>query len=193
MESVKNAIAFTVKSFAAGCFGCLGVGFAVVVLVAVVGLVAGPAIVSFVQGIQLPQLPIGPAGLPSGPTGAPTGPGGIVTPPPTPTGELPKLTVWLTKGDKPDSERVTTMKSGAKDGPHIWAQGPKGVTVSLQLWLTWPDGKREPFGPLFKTDPEGKPVGCGGFAGSPPSAGNFKLEALIGETVVGSTTFTVAP
>jgi hypothetical protein len=51
MESVKNAIAFAVKSFVAGCFSYLGAGFAVVVLVAVVGLLAGSAIVSFAPGV----------------------------------------------------------------------------------------------------------------------------------------------
>jgi hypothetical protein len=31
-------------------------------------------------------------------------PSGVtITPLPTPTGELPKLTIWLIKGDKPDS------------------------------------------------------------------------------------------
>lgn len=194
MNQVIAAIKFLLKAYFGGCFGCLGVLSAVIILIVVFALTLGPQVLGALQGIQLPAIPLpsGPGGPPSGPPG---GPGTPLTPAPTPTGTLPPIEVWFTKENRPDAEHITTFKFGGLQDvtAYIWAKGPKGANVAFEMWIVFPDGKRERFGPpnqQFRTNPDGNPVGTG-TGGPPPMKGTFKLEAVIGTTTVGSTTITV--
>ena len=66
------------------------------------------------------------------------------------------------------------------------------MPVSFEMWLSWPDRRKERVGPLggFRTDPSGAPASCGQME-FPAMKGTYRLEAVIGTTVVGSATISV--
>jgi hypothetical protein len=199
MNQVIAAIKFLLKAYFGGCFGCLGVLSAVIALIVLFGLTLGPQVLSALQGIQLPPLPIPsgpgvppgepPGGFPSGPPGSP---GTMTTPAPTPTGPLPQLAIWATTENRVDAPSATTVKIET-NRLYVWVKGPKGASVSFDVWITMPTGKKERFGPtgVFVTNSDGSPMSAGSMTDLPPMKGIFKLEAVIGTTVVGSTTITV--
>ena len=188
-----NALKGGGKAFGQGFCGCLGAWVAclllLIPLILILVKVAAPAIGGLLQGLPgIVASLTAPMGV-GGPSGSP-GPG--TGAPPTPTGVLPRVEVWVTAENDPNAERLTTVKSGEMpEVVYLWAQGPEGASVYFQLWLTTPDGKRQQMGPNFVTDPTGKVVSCGSSAGPPPGSGTYKFEAFIGETVVGSTTVEV--
>jgi len=197
MEQVKATLKYLLKAYFGGCVGCLGALSTVAALILGFAVVLGPQLGGALQQapVMLAPLLSGPAGAAGGPpTGLPGGPGATMpTPAPTPTGTLPRLEVWLTKENRPDAPAIAMFRAGETTKGYIWARGPKGTTVSFDLWMAAPNGSKERFGPagVFRTDPGGGPVSCGEVAGPPPVKGIYTLEAVIGTTSVGSTTFTV--
>lgn len=192
MGPVKATLKYLLKAYFGGCVGCLGALSVVAALVVGLAVVLGPQLGGVLQLAPATLAPLlsGPAGAAGG---LPGGPGVTMPPPaPTPTGTLPRLEVWLTQENRPDAPAIATFKAGETTRGYIWARGPKGATVSFDLWMTAPNGSRGPFGPagVFRTDPSGGPVSCGE-SGLPPLKGTYTLEAVIGTTSVGSTTFAV--
>lgn len=83
MAWFNSSAKYALKAFFGGCLGCLGALSATLVLAAVFGLTLGPSVLSALQGIQLPSLPIPglPESLPPS-SGAPL-PGLPESPPPS--------------------------------------------------------------------------------------------------------------
>ncbi len=162
---------FIAKSFFAGCFGILGAGLALLLLAVIVWLLPGR---SFVD-----QYLEGPAQQPTL----------TAVPRPTPTGELPAVTLWMTLGNDANSARVTALAARQLPEAHVWVTADRPGSIPLQLWLDGPMGYH-PWGPEMATGSGPGPTPAGFFA-TAMSAGEYTLTARIGETVVGELVFVV--
>ena len=57
MNKIGAAIKYVLKAYFGGCFGCLGVLTAVIILLLVFAITLGPQALSMLQSIQLPSIP----------------------------------------------------------------------------------------------------------------------------------------
>ncbi len=162
---------FLGKSFFAGCFAVLGAGIALLLLAVCVWLLPGQ---SFID-----QYLEGPAAQP---TATPA-------PQPTPTGELPTVTIWMTLGQDAGGAPVTMLAGRQLPDAHVWVSASPPGVVPLQLWLDGPMGYH-PWGPEMATGSGPGPTPAGFFA-TTMSPGKYTLTARIGETVVGQLVFVV--
>jgi hypothetical protein len=212
---MKNALKYAAKAFFGGCFGCLGAWSVSLVMLVVVGLLGarllGPPLQGMINGLAqgsgiLPMLVGGfsgglPTGISEGMLGVDPGQmqdmsgdtyGWGTSGQATPTGELPRLDMWITLDENPDGQRTAEVTSAETSQLTLWLQGPPGAREAFQVWITFPEGTRMPFGPGFATNPEGTPVDCGGVE-TPLEAGSWRFEAVMGSTTVGSTDLVVTP
>ena len=186
---VKEIGRFGLKSFLGGCAGCLGVWFISVVIILLASLIFGSVfyntLVNWIGNLseQIPAILQGT----KGPFTT-----GQVSIPPTPTGSLPALTIYATKGDNPKSEAITLISQSESPQTYFWVKAEKGVNTAFILWITTPQGSSNQFGSLFTTKWDGSPLNCGRW-GTVAQAGEYKIQAFIGSTVVGEFKFTVLP
>jgi len=168
---MKNAFKFIFKAFFGGCFGCLGVISLFLVLILVIGLVFGPSLMggltNFLQSI--------PGILSKGVSGM----GSVMEGSAPFSGPIPTMEVYLTDGDDPSADQVTTFSSDQYEQIKFWVRAPEGTAIAFTLLMTMPDRSQVQFGPEFQTDPSGQPVSCGQFGDQAPSSGDYKLEVML--------------
>ncbi|MEW6567711.1 MAG: hypothetical protein AB1449_06015 [Chloroflexota bacterium] len=135
MAWIRDSLKYLVKAYLGGCFGCLGASSAMIALLVVAVLVLGPRAAGALQ--QFPGL-LGPILSESGCAqgGPAVAPGTSHAPAATPTGALPQLEMWLTEVENPDAPASTTLEFGDATPAHTWVRGPRGASVSFDLWMT---------------------------------------------------------
>ncbi len=167
-----NLLIVAQKAFVSGCFGCLGAGMAfLVVFVIVFGVF--PA--QFAAVIK--TLPVSPLAF-------------VSPAAPTPTGALPAIEVFVTTDGQPSSTHVTQVRVPVKQSLFICVQNPKGTEAHLAVRITLPTGQVVPFEGDFTTDPDGKPFCIGEWTDFPNIPGVYRIDVVIGPTIVGSTVIT---
>lgn len=193
-NNIKDTIKIALQSFLGGCFGCLGAITTIVIVLLVGGLVFGSIFGSSItQAVNTMFEGVAQAikGLSSILTGG-SGPfsNEYTSYPPTPTGMLPRLQVFMTSGDDPKGEQLTVIQQNKSTQSYFWVKADENVDVTFRLVLTKPDGTAAQFGTLFTTRTDGTALNCGRWVTRAP-IGNYVLKAMIGNTVVGQLEFSV--
>lgn len=185
----KDIGRFGLTSFFGGCIGCLGAWFTTVVVILLASLVFGSvfydSIVNLANNLtqEIPALLQGARGPFSM---------GQASIPPTPTGTLPALIIYATKGDDAQSPVISVISQSESAQTHFWVKAEKGINTSFILWITTPEGSSNQFGGLFTTKMDGNPLNCGRW-GTAAKPGEYKMQAFIGSTLVGEFKFNVLP
>lgn len=185
---MKEAFNFGLKAFFSGCLGCLGVLSVVLIFVLILGLIFGPQVAGGISTF-LQSIPgIISQGLSPLSGIIPGVPGNSTT-----VGPVPPMEVYLTIGDNPNNKHITSFSTAQTKQVYFWVKTPKEATISFTILITQPDNNKMQFGPEFKSDPSGKPVNCGQFGITAPSAGSYKLEVIPNgtTTAAGSVDFKV--
>ncbi|MEW6586657.1 MAG: hypothetical protein AB1442_13755 [Nitrospirota bacterium] len=110
-------------------------------------------------------------GLPDLITTRPTVPAEILA------GLLP-MEIFITLGDNPDAEHVTSIAESQVSQMYLWVRGQGNYQIPFTLILTMPSLDRLQYGPDFQTDPNGQPVRCGNMT-LPLMPGDYRLEVVI--------------
>jgi hypothetical protein len=187
--NLKEVGRFGLKSFFGGCVGCLGAWVTTVIIIILASLIFGSvfynSIVNLVSNLtrEIPALLQGAKGPFT------MGQSSI---PPTPTGTLPALTIYATKGDDPQGKAITLTSQSESAQTYFWVKTDKGVNTSFILWITTPEGSSNQFGSLFTTKGDGTSRNCGRW-GTAAKLGEYKIQAFIGSTIVGEFKLTVLP
>ncbi len=184
---MRDAIEFGIKSFFAGCLGFLGVITMIVFATALFGLVFQSRIQSLQTDIsgKFQSIPdMLSQGFPGEDDEAPgtdkdsrveeetsNGPGNA--------GELPGLFIFITEGEHPDNEKLTSLTKGQAANVSVWVKSPAESPVSFRLEITLPDGTKHPFGQEYSTDPSFEALFCGKLDLADPPAGIYFLEAFL--------------
>jgi hypothetical protein len=167
---MKEALKFGLKAFFGGCLGCLGVLSVMLIFILALGLIFGPqvagGITTFLQSIP-GMISQGLSPLSGGLPGSSTN-----------MSPIPPMEVYLTIGNKSDAKHITSFSAAQSKQVYFWVKAPKETAISFTLLITRPDKNKIQFGPEFKTDLSGKPVNCGQFGDTSPSAGSYKLEVI---------------
>ena len=186
---IKGIGRFGLTSFFGGCIGCLGAWVTTVIIILIASLVFGSvfynSVVNLVNNLtkEIPALLQGAKGPFS------MGQSSI---PPTPTGNLPALTIYATKGDDAQAKVITVISQSESAQTHFWVKTEKGINTSFILWITTPEGSSNQFGGLFTTKTDGGPLSCGRW-GTAAKPGEYRMQAFIGSTLVGEFKFNVLP
>ena len=186
---LKNISQFGVQAFFGGCVGCFGAWVTTVTIILLASLIFGSvfynSVVNAVNNLskEIPALLQGAEGPFS------MGQSSI---PATPTGTLPSLVIFITKGEDPQAKPLTIMAQSESPQTFFWVKTDKGVSASFILWMTQPGGSSNQFGSVFTTKTDGSPRGCGRFA-TEAQVGEYQIQAFIGSTIVGELKFTVLP
>jgi len=109
---------------------------------------------------------------------------------PTPTGTLPAIEVFVTTDNQPSATQVTQVRVPLQQPLFICVRSPKDATVHFSVRITLPNGQTMPFGGDFTTDPTGQPVCLGAWTDFPNTPGVYRIDVLVGSTIVGSTVVT---
>ncbi len=118
-------------------------------------------------------------------------PASPLPPGPTPGGDLPTISMWMTFAEDPTGERLTQVSRGRIEELHVWAESDQDRSVSFTIWMISPMGTNQ-WGPEFQTSSDRSPFSVGGFGpGSGMQAGDYRLEARIGDQKVGGVDFEV--
>jgi hypothetical protein len=165
------------RSFVAGCFGCLGVG-TIAVVAFLTAFVVFPT--QFVALIRLIPIPVIPQRAP------------VVTAT-APVSQLPPIEIWISTDNHCTTPHVTQIKLPIQQSLFICVRNPEGVTVHFTIQITLPNGRVVPLGADLVTNPDGKPFSIGAWSEPPSTPGVYRIDALIGSTIVGSTVLTVLP
>lgn len=187
--NLKNIGQFSVQAFFGGCIGCFGAWVTTVTIILLASLIFGSvfynSVVNTVNNLskEIPAILQGAKGPFSM---------GQSSMPATPTGTLPALVVYITKGEDPQGEPLTTMTQGESPQTFFWVKTEKGVSTSFILWMTTPGGSSNQFGSVFTSKTDGSPRSCGRFA-TQAQVGEYQIQAFIGSTIVGELKFTVLP
>jgi hypothetical protein len=186
---LKQAGRFGLKSFFGGCVGCLGAWVTTVIIILLASLIFGSvfynSMVNLVSNLtrEIPALLQGAKGPFT------MGQSSI---PPTPTGSLPALTIYATRGEDSQSKPISVTSQSESPQTYFWVKTNAGVNTSFILWITTPEGSSNQFGSLFTTRSDGSPRNCGRW-GTVAKIGEYKIQAFIGSTIVGEFKFTVLP
>ena len=186
---IKNIGQFGLKAFFGGCVGCLGAWVTTVILILLASLIFGSvfynSVVNMVNNLttEIPALLQGAKGPFSM---------GQSSMPATPTGTLPALVVYVTKGEDPQGKPLTNIAQSESPQTFFWVKTEKGVSTPFILWMTTPEGSANQFGSVFTTKTDGTSRGCGRFA-TQAQVGEYKVQAFVGSTIVGELKFTVLP
>ena len=182
---MKDAVEFGLKSFFAGCLGCLGACTLLLVGFLVVGLIFQPQLQNMQESFTQSLQDIIPQGGPPGSASPPTGQqgDGMKQPenqqPGTDQGESPPHPViYLTRGENPQGEWIDSFPRAEAGNIYIWVQNPPGITAEFKLMVTIPDGEQVQFGPVYSTDPDGNPINCGHLSSENLPTGTFKIQIL---------------
>ncbi|HOG46373.1 MAG TPA: hypothetical protein PLJ35_06715 [Anaerolineae bacterium] len=163
------------KSFVGGCFGCLGAGTMGIVVFFVVFVIFPTQFVALVKTIQLPILPqLAPA----------------VTATPA-AAQLPAIEIWISSDGACSSARITQLKLPIQQQLFVCARNPQGVEVRFTVQVTLPSGRVSPVGADLATKASGEAFSIGIWSELPSAPGVYRVDALIGSTIVGSTVLTV--
>jgi hypothetical protein len=185
----KEVGRFGLKSFFGGCVGCLGAWVTTVIIILLASLIFGSvfynSMVNLVNNLTKEIL-----ALLQGAKGPFTM--GQSSIPPTPTGSLPALTIYATKGNDPQGKAITLTSQSESPQTYFWVKADKGVNTSFILWITTPEGSSNQFGSLFTTREDGSSSNCGRW-GTVAKLGEYKIQAFIGSTIVGEFKLTVLP
>ena len=168
---MKKLFTFAAKSFFGGCIGAFGAALSILFIAIVIWLLPGPSPID--EYIEQ-RSPTG--------TSAPT-------PKPTPAGELPAISIWMTLSAEPSGERIIRIPKDQLTELNVWAASDTNDSVPFRIWLIGPMGN-DPWGPEFETSPNQTPISVGKF-GSAMSPGTYHLEVRIGDTKVGELEFEV--
>jgi hypothetical protein len=166
---------FIRKSFLGGCFGCLGVGSAMIVIFVLVFGVFGAQFTAIIHTVTIAVSPI-LTGIQATPTAQ---------------GELPAIEVWVSKENQSLAPHLTQAKLPIQQPLFLWARAPKGATIHFTVRIVLPNGQSVPFGTDFAPDPTGKPISLGAWLDVPTQPGVYRIDCVIGATIVGSTVLTV--
>lgn len=166
------------KSFVAGCFGCLGVGAALFISTVLGFGVFGSQVVAVIRTVQVPVLTL-VRGLDVAPAV------------PVVKSEVPVVDIWVSKDSAAATTRVVQVKLPVQEPLFIAARGPKGTSVRFVVQVVHPNGQIVPFGTGFVTDASGQVLVLGAWSDPPTVPGVFRVDALIGTTIVGSTVVTI--
>lgn len=110
-------------------------------------------------------------------------------PGPTPGGDLPTLSMWMTFSEDPNGEKVTRVSRDRIEELYVWAESDQVGSISFTIWMASPMGTVQ-WGPEFQTSADRSPFSVGQFgSGSGMQLGSYQLEARIGETRVGGVEF----
>jgi hypothetical protein len=176
---MKNALEFGLKSFFAGCLGMLGAISMFVAAAVIFGLIFK----SQIQGLQedtagmfqsIPDM------LSEGLSGMDEEDNSMDEEAPTNSenaGELPGLFVYLTEGEHPDNEKLTTFSKGQDTNISIWVKSPIDPQIKFNLEIILPDGTKHPLTEEFDTDPSGDAVFCGKLNLPESLVGDYVLKA----------------
>lgn len=186
---IKDMGRFGLKSFFGGCIGCLGAWVTTVIIILLASLIFGSVFYNSVINLVSNLTKEIPAIL-QGAKGPFTM--GQASIPPTPTGDLPALTIYATKGGDPAGKVITMISQSESPQTYFWVKTDKGISVSFILWITTPEGSSNQFGSLFTSKSDGSPLNCGRW-GTAAKPGEYRIQAFIGSTVVGEYKFTVLP
>lgn len=163
------------KSFVAGCFGCLGAGTMAVLIFLTVSVIFPTQFVALVKTLPIPLFPqVVP----------------VVTPT-TPVTQLPAIEIWVSTDNQCTGARVTQLKLPVQQALFVCARNPQGVSVHFMVQITLPDGRTVPIAADLVTNPSGKPFSIGAWSEPPVTPGVYRIDALVGSTIVGSTVVTV--
>ncbi len=160
------------KAFVAGCFGCLGVGSTAVVVFFLVFGVFQSQFVAIVKTLPIPAV------FPVQPTLCPT------------ASALTSIEIFVTQENNPAAVRITQVKLPVQQPLFICVQNPKGVTSRFTVRITLPGNQVALFGSEFTADPLGKPFCLAPWTDFPNVPGVFRIDAVVGTTIVGSTVLT---
>ncbi len=177
---MKDAFVFGVKSFFAGCLGMLGAISILVVSTVLFGLIFK----SQIQGLQenltgkvesIPDLfSEGLSGMAEGAfemdQDSSDAEGN--------RGQMADMIVYLTDGDQPDDEKLTTLSREQAAEVSIWVKSSPGPALSFSLELTLTEGDKMPLEEQFLTDPSGDAVFCGILNLTDPLPGNYSLSVF---------------
>jgi len=163
------------KSFVAGCFGCLGAGTMAVLIFLTVFVIFPTQFVALVKTLPIPVVPQ-------------VAPVVTATPPAT---QLPAIEIWVSTDNQCTGPHVTQLKLPVQQALFVCARNPQGVSVHFTVQITLPDGRTVPVGADLVTDPSGRPFSIGAWSQPPITPGVYRIDALIGSTIVGSTVLTV--
>ena len=187
--NLKKIGQFGVQAFFGGCIGCFGAWVTTVILILLASLIFGSvfynSVVNAVDSLskEIPALLQGAKGPFSM---------GQSSMPATPTGTLPALEVYITRGEDPQGKPLTVMTQSESPQTFFWVKTEKGVSASFILWMTTPGGSSNQFGSVFTTKTDGSPRSCGRFA-TQAQVGEYQIQAFIGSTIAGELKFTVLP
>jgi hypothetical protein len=176
---MKNALEFGLKSFFAGCLGMLGAISMVVAAAVIFGLIFK----SQIQGLQKDTAGMFqsiPDMLSEGLSGMDEEDNSMAEEAPTNsenTGELPGLFVYLTEGEHPDNQKLTTFSKGQATNISIWVKSPIDPQIKFNLEIILPDGTKHPLTEEFDTDPSGDAVFCGKLNLPESLVGDYVLKA----------------
>ncbi len=164
------------KSFVAGCFGCLGAGTLAVVVFVFVFVVFPSQFQALIKTIPISAFPQVAR---------------LVAV--TPARQVPPIEIWVSGDNTCTSPHITQLKLPVQQSLFICVRNPEGVTVHFTIQITLPSGRVVPLGADLVTNPDGKPFSIGAWSELPDTAGVYRVDALVGSTIVGSTVLTVLP
>ncbi len=187
--NLKNIGQFGLKAFFGGAVGCLGAWVTTFIIISLLSLIFGSvfynSVVNAVNNLakEIPQILQGARGpFTMGQSSMPA----------TPTGTLPALVIYVTKGEDPQGQPLTNIIQSESPQIFFWVKTAKGTNASFILWMTTPEGSSNQFGSVFATRTDGSPRSCGRFA-TQAKVGEYQVKAFIGSTVVGELKFNVLP
>ena len=168
----ENLLTVASKSFVAGCFGCVGTAVALVVGFV---LVFGVFPAQFVAVIRTLPIPIVPLTTPVSPTTVST---------------LPAIQVFVSTDNPPSGTEVTQIRVPVQQTLFICVRAPKGVDTHFAVRITLPNNQVVPFGGDFTTDSSGQENCLGAWTDFPNTPGIYRIDVVVGATIVGSTVVT---
>ncbi len=179
---MRDALEFGIKSFFAGCLGFLGV---ITMLVFAAGLF-GLVFQSKIQNLQteisgkfqsVPDM-LSQGFLGEGDEDPDPGEDSSMEEGSEDTGEQPGLFIFITEGEHPDNEKLTTLTKGQAANVSVWVKSLAESPVSFILEITMPDGTKHPFGQKYTTDPSMDALFCGALDLVDPPPGDYILQAF---------------
>lgn len=178
---MKNFFLFVVRWVSAGFLFVLGAAVAIVLL----GFLPGAQPFEnwfFPLSGTLPQAEAGSQSTPDSGQMQPMI-ASPLPPGPTPGGELPTISMWMTFSEDPAGEKVTRVSRDRIEELRVWAESNQEDSVPFTIWMIGPAGTNQ-WGPEFQTSAE--PFSVGGFgSGSGMQVGSYRLEARIGDQRIG--------
>ncbi len=168
------------RAFLAGCFGCLGVGGAGMMLLILTLGVFQSQFLALVRTVAIPPLPfvinVQPAATPFARTAS----------------QVTAIEVFVTGDNLPTSARITQVRLPLTQPLAVCVRGPVGASERFTVRATMPDGRVvTAFGDNLVTDPTGAAFCLGPLLEVPTTPGVLRIDVMVGTSVAGSTAVTV--